>query len=121
MYNNNNGNRCSAFGNSKRFAITLECAIHEKKKKKKQNSGRRINDIIKFKKFKKQACYQIHSEMHAHTQAGRHAHRQTDRQTDTDTHTRTHTTTEMVVGVGVGGGRRKENRSYYLSEYCVKR
>ena len=119
VINNDNGNLYSAFGNSKRFTITLKCGTHEKKKK--QCSKRKINDNSTsfFFKLKKQACYQKHNEMHAHTQAGRHAHKQTNRQTDrlthtyTHTHTHTHTHDDRIMGGGGGGEPRKENKSYY--------
>ena len=92
--NNNNGNLCSAFGNSKRFTIKLKCGTHEKKRRRNTAREKKIsNVIIDINKWKKQACYQKYNEMHAHKQAVTHTDRQTDRQTDINTHTHTHTHT----------------------------
>ena len=86
-YNNNNGNLYS--GNSKHFTITLKCGTHEKKKKKKQHSKRKINDMIIPEKNKKSkpVIKNIVKCTHTCRQACTH----TDRHTNTNTHTHTYT------------------------------
>ena len=41
LHHNNNGNLYSAFGNSKRCTITVNCGTHEKEKKKKKKKKKK--------------------------------------------------------------------------------
>ena len=72
---------------------------YTKKKKKKQHSVSKIDDIITRKK----ACYQKHSEMHIHKQTGMH------------THTPTHTIAELL---GWGGAEERKQELLLIKILC---